>query len=55
VLRHTVATQLLQTGASLKAVADLLGHRQLQTTGIYAKVNRPMLAAVAQPWPEVQP
>jgi site-specific recombinase XerD len=55
VLRHTVATQLLQTGASLKAVADLLGHRQLKTTGIYAKVNRPMLAAVAQPWPEVQP
>jgi len=54
-LRHTVATHLVQKGASLKAVADLLGHRQLQTTLIYAKVNQPMLASVAQPWPEVQP
>jgi integrase/recombinase XerD len=54
VLRHTLATHLVQKGASLKAVADLLGHQQLQTTGLYAKVNRPMLAEVAQPWPEVQ-
>jgi integrase/recombinase XerD len=54
-LRHTLATHLVQKGASLKAVADLLGHRQLQTTLIYAKVNQPMLASVAQPWPEVQP
>ena len=54
-LRHTLATHLVQNGASLKAVADLLGHCQLQTTVIYAKVNRPMLASVAQPWPEVQP
>jgi site-specific recombinase XerD len=52
-LRHTLATHLVQKGASLKAVADLLRHRQLQTTGIYAKVNQPMLAEVAQPWPEV--
>jgi integrase/recombinase XerD len=50
---HTVATQLIQQGASFKAVADLLGHRQIATTSRYAKVNRPMLAAVAQPWPEV--
>jgi site-specific recombinase XerD len=34
-------------------VADLLGHQQIATTSRYAKVNRPMLAAVAQPWPEV--
>jgi integrase len=53
-LRHTLATQLVQHGASLKAVADLLGHQNLQTTRVYAKVNRPMLAEVAQPWPEVQ-
>lgn len=51
--RHTVATQLIQKGASFKAVADLLGHQQIATTSRYAKVNRPMLAAVAQPWPEV--
>ena len=52
-LRHTVATGLIQKGASLKEVADLLGHRQMATTTRYAKVNLPMLRAVAQPWPEV--
>ncbi len=50
-LRRTFATHLVQQGASLKAVADLLGHRSLSTTQVYAKVNLPMLRAVAQPWP----
>lgn len=55
-LRRTFATHLVQQGASLKAVADLLGHANLGTTQVYAKVNLPMLRAVAQPWPEeVQP
>src|SRR5947207_1255236 len=52
-LRHTFATQLVQQGTSLKVVADLLGHQELHTAGIYAKANYPMLAALAQPWPEV--
>jgi site-specific recombinase XerD len=50
-LRRTLATHLVQQGASLKAVADLLGHASLSTTQVYAKVNLPMLRAVAQPWP----
>ena len=50
-LRRTLATHLVQQGASLKAVADLLGHASLRTTQVYAKVNLPMLRAVAQPWP----
>lgn len=54
-LRHTFATHLVQKGATLKAVADLLRHRQLDTTRVYAKVNLPMLAALALPWPEVAP
>ena len=55
-LRRTFATHLVQQGASLKAVADLLGHASLSTTQVYAKVNLPMLRQVAQPWPvEVRP
>lgn len=54
--RRTLATHLVQQGASLKAVADVLGHRDLRTTQLYAKVNLPMLRTVAQPWPgEVAP
>lgn len=53
ILRHTVATQLHQHGGTLKDVADLLGHRSIETSAIYAKVNLPALAAVAMPWPEV--
>lgn len=54
--RRTLASHLVQRGASLKAVADLLGHRSLDTTRLYAQVNHPMLLAVAQPWPkEVKP
>ena len=52
-LRRTFATHLTQKGASVKAVADLLGHRHLSCTQLYAHVNRPMLQEVAQPWPEV--
>lgn len=51
-LRHTLATHLVQKGTDLKAVADLLGHRQLSTTTIYTKVNLPMLSQMVTPWPE---
>lgn len=36
VLRHTFATQLLQNGASIQAIKDLLGHSSLAATQIYA-------------------
>ncbi len=50
-LRRTFASHLVQQGISLKAVADLLGHRSLDTTRIYANVNHAMLLEVARPWP----
>jgi site-specific recombinase XerD len=50
-LRRTVASHLVQQGVHLKAVADLLGHRSLNTTRIYASVNHSMLLEVARPWP----
>jgi integrase/recombinase XerD len=53
VFRHTVASHMVQRGASLKEVADLLGHRSIDTTAIYAKLDLPSLREVALPWPEV--
>ena len=50
-LRHTMANRLLAGGASLKEVADVLRHRSLNTTMIYAKLDSRKLTAVALPWP----
>jgi site-specific recombinase XerD len=50
-LRHTLACQLLNHGSSLKEVADVLRHRSLNTTLIYAKLDNRRLIAVALPWP----
>jgi integrase len=55
VLRHTVASRLLRGGATLKQIADILGHRSIDTTAIYAKVDLERLAGVALPWPAVRP
>jgi site-specific recombinase XerD len=52
ILRHTVATHMVQQGVSIKEVADFLRHRSLDTTVIYTKVNLPMLLEVALPWPK---
>jgi site-specific recombinase XerD len=49
-LRHTAASRMVNAGASFKDVADVLGHRSLQTTGIYAKLDLDALAGVALPW-----
>jgi len=49
-LRHTAASRMVNRGASFKDVADVLGHRSLQTTGIYAKLDLDTLAGVALPW-----
>jgi integrase/recombinase XerD len=46
-LRHACATHLLEQGASLKAIGDLLGHRDFNSTGIYAKVHLQQLRRVA--------
>ena len=50
-LRHTAATETLRAGASLPEVGQLLRHRQVQTTAIYAKVDREALRRIARPWP----
>jgi integrase/recombinase XerD len=53
VFRHTLASRMVQRGASLKEVADFLGHRCLDTATIYAKLDLPALREVALPWPEL--
>ena len=50
-LRHTAATHMLRGGASLSEIAQVLRHRSLLTTAIYAKVDRTALRLLAQPWP----
>lgn len=50
-LRHTVATQMLCTGASLPEIGQLLRHRRILTTSMYAKVDRESLRTIARSWP----
>jgi site-specific recombinase XerD len=50
-LRHSLATQMVTAGVSIKAIADVLGHVSLQTTAIYTKVDTTALSAVALPFP----
>ncbi len=50
-LRHTLACRLVENGSSLKEVADVLRHRSLNATLIYAMLDTPKLSAVALPWP----
>lgn len=54
-LRHTAATKMIRSGATIKEVADVLRHRCLDTTMIYTKVDLPRLAAVALPFPRARP
>jgi integrase/recombinase XerD len=50
-LRHSVAVDLLREGATLPEIGQVLRHRELATTALYARVDHASLAAVAQPWP----
>jgi integrase/recombinase XerD len=52
VLRHSAATAMLSAGASLEVIATVLRHRSSETTVQYAKVDRALLQAIAQPWPD---
>jgi site-specific recombinase XerD len=50
-LRHSTAAALLAHGASLEEVAQVLRHRNVDTTAIYAKIDLGALEVVARPWP----
>lgn len=50
-LRHTAGTDMLRAGASLSEVAQVLRHRSVTTTAIYAKVDHLALSRLAMQWP----
>jgi site-specific recombinase XerD len=49
--RHSVATELLRSGATLPEIGHLLGHRSHDATRIYAKVDIGTLRTLSLPWP----
>ncbi|HLZ25009.1 MAG TPA: site-specific integrase [Ktedonobacterales bacterium] len=50
-LRHTVASEMLRAGAPLREIGQVLRHRSLLSTAIYAKVDHQALRQLARPWP----
>ena len=50
-LRHSLATQMVNAGVPIKSVADVLGHASIDTTAIYTKLDTLTLADVALPFP----
>lgn len=52
-LRHTAATMMLRAGSPLPEVGQVLRHRSVLSTAIYAKVDRDALSVLARPWPAI--
>lgn len=50
-LRHSIATRLVNEGVPIKTIADVLGHKSIDTTAIYTKVDVKRLALAALPFP----
>lgn len=50
-LRHALAAEMLRQGGALSEIAQVLRHRDLATTAVYAKVDHVALRELARPWP----
>jgi integrase/recombinase XerD len=53
-IRHAFATRLVEQGTPIKTIADLLGHRTIDNTFLYTKVDLPRLRQLARAWPQVK-
>jgi site-specific recombinase XerD len=53
IFRHSLATELLRSGATLLEIGQLLRHESPDTTRIYAKVDIEALRTLSPPWPGV--
>lgn len=51
-LRHTIACEMVASGVPLVDIAQVLRHRSLQTTAVYARVDVEQLRRLAPPWPQ---
>lgn len=51
IFRHSLATRMIRRGATLGEISQVLRHRSIGTTQIYAKVEFEALRGVAMPWP----
>jgi site-specific recombinase XerD len=51
-LRHTTACEMVAAQVPLPQIAQVLRHRSLQSTAIYARVDLERLRLLAQPWPQ---
>jgi integrase/recombinase XerD len=49
--RHTLASRMLHRGAPLREISQVLRHRALVSTEIYAKIDMEALQEVVRPWP----
>jgi integrase/recombinase XerD len=51
-LRHTTACEMVHAQVALQQIGQVLRHRSLQSTAIYARVDVDQLRLLAQPWPQ---
>ena len=49
--RHALAVRMMQGGASLREIGEVLRHQSPQSTSIYARVDIDALRSLAMPWP----
>jgi len=54
VFRHSLATRMIRREASLEEISQVLRHRSIDTTQLYAKVEFEALRGVALPWPTAE-